>query len=135
MIVAEADPASIPLEDREDLHVKPDPDAMANGHTNGLDIKVYPICLPLTSTQLTPTLAACALLLTIVAMVDCQAKTKGSVDIKAGCNAPHYTLSMHYTLSKLLSSCVDIYHSCSFNMLPFSTVYMVHCEAAAVTGA
>ena len=40
VIVAEADPASIPLEDREDLHVKPDPDAMANGHTNGLDIKV-----------------------------------------------------------------------------------------------
>ena len=41
VIIAEADPASIPLEDREDLHVKPDPDAMTNGHTNGLEIKVY----------------------------------------------------------------------------------------------
>lgn len=40
VIVAEADPASIPLEDREDLHVKPDPDAMTNGHANGVDIKV-----------------------------------------------------------------------------------------------
>lgn len=46
VIVAEADPASIPLEDREDLHVKPDPDAMANGHTNGLDIKVCTLYSP-----------------------------------------------------------------------------------------
>ena len=44
VIVAEADPASIPLEDREDLHVKPDPDAMTNGHANGLEIKVQPRC-------------------------------------------------------------------------------------------
>lgn len=46
VIVAEADPASIPLEDREDLHVKPDPDAMTNGHTNGLEIKVHLPLLP-----------------------------------------------------------------------------------------
>ena len=54
VIVAEADPASIPLEDREDLHVKPDPDAMANGHTNGLDIKVRTLCLPSIATLLMP---------------------------------------------------------------------------------
>lgn len=44
VVVAEADPASIPLEDREDLHVKPDPDAMADGHANGLEIKASPAC-------------------------------------------------------------------------------------------
>ena len=44
MVVAEADPASIPLEDREDLHVKPDPDAMTDGHANGLEIKAS-LCL------------------------------------------------------------------------------------------
>lgn len=39
VVVAEADPASIRLEDREDLHVKPDPDAMSDGHANGIEIK------------------------------------------------------------------------------------------------
>ena len=39
VVVAEADPASIPLEDRADLHVKPDPDDMVDGHTNGVEIK------------------------------------------------------------------------------------------------
>jgi len=38
-VVAEADPASIRLEDREDLHVKPDPDAMVDGHANGIEIQ------------------------------------------------------------------------------------------------
>ena len=38
-MVAEADPASIRLEDREDLHVKPDPDAMTDGHANGIEIQ------------------------------------------------------------------------------------------------
>ena len=37
--MAEADPASIRLEDREDLHVKPDPDAMVDGHANGIEIQ------------------------------------------------------------------------------------------------
>ena len=40
VVVAEADAGSIPLADREDLHIKPDPDAMTDGHANGLDIKV-----------------------------------------------------------------------------------------------
>ncbi len=39
MVVAEADPASIRLEDREDLHVKPDPEAMTDGHANGIEIQ------------------------------------------------------------------------------------------------
>lgn len=39
VVVAEADAGSIPLADREDLHIKPDPDAMTDGHANGLDIK------------------------------------------------------------------------------------------------
>ena len=52
--MAEADPASIPLEEREDLHVKPDPDAMATGHTNGLDIKVLFICWTSSLTHLIP---------------------------------------------------------------------------------
>ena len=39
VVVAEADPASIRLEDREDLHVKPDPDAMVDGHANGIEIQ------------------------------------------------------------------------------------------------
>ena len=43
VVVAEADPASLPLEDREDLHMKPDPDAMADGHANGLEIKASPL--------------------------------------------------------------------------------------------
>ena len=32
--MAEADPASIALEDREDLRVKPDPDAMDDGQAH-----------------------------------------------------------------------------------------------------
>jgi len=50
VVVAEADPASIRLEDREDLHVKPDPDAMTDGHTNGVEIKASVVlqhCWPL----------------------------------------------------------------------------------------
>ena len=40
VVIAEADPASIALEDREDLQVKPDPDAMTDGHANGVELKV-----------------------------------------------------------------------------------------------
>ena len=44
-MIAEADPASIPLEDREDLQVKPDPDAMQDGHANGVQLRVsIPFC-------------------------------------------------------------------------------------------
>ncbi len=38
-MVAEADPASIRLEDREELHVKPEPDAMTDAHANGIHIQ------------------------------------------------------------------------------------------------
>ena len=41
VVVAEADAGSIPLADREDLHIKLDPDAMTDGQANGLDIKVH----------------------------------------------------------------------------------------------
>ena len=45
--MAESDAASIPLADREDLHIKPDPDAMTDGQANGFDPKVCPFLLAL----------------------------------------------------------------------------------------